>query len=157
MVERVDGPRFRGGIAATAGAEFVPDADFTGLMMGADGRLGVQINDLVGIYAAAHLSFGTAEWAGANGTTGTFAALLMADFTFIDTIFVGAGVGYAVFNNPSGVAIGLRAGAYPARRVSSMRARRIGLMIGLESRIVLLGDPYSTGFMVMGAIGYEAF
>ena len=153
----VDGVRFRGGAAFTGGVELVPDANFTAVMFGVDGRLGVQINHLVGAYLATHLSFGSGEVGFGSGLTGTFAFLAMADFTFNDLFFAGAGFGYTIFNNPGGVSLGFRAGVYPVKSVSSHKARRRGLMLSLESRIVFLGDPYGAGFQVMGAIGYEAF
>ncbi len=153
--ERVDGPRFRGGVALTVGEEFVPDVDFSALMVGVDGRLGIQINDFVGLYAEPHLSFGSAG--GIEGSTGTFAAIAMVDFTLFDALFVGAGAGYGVFNNPSGPAVALRLGGYPAKGVSDGKPRRRGLMLGLETRMVFLNHGYGTGFQLMGAIGYEAY
>jgi hypothetical protein len=154
-LEAPDGPRFRGGIAFTGGREFVSNADFSATMFGVDGRLGVQLSDLFGLYVEPHLSFGSAG--GIEGSTGTFAAVAMADFTFLDALFVGAGFGYGVFNNPSGPALGLRAGGYPVKRVSTDKPRRVGLVLSLESRFVFLGDPFGTGIQIMGAIGYEAF
>jgi hypothetical protein len=154
---RVDGPRFRGGIAFTGGAEFVPDSDFTATMFGLDGRLGAQINHLVGVYADLHMSFGSGDAGFGSGVTGTFAGFAMADFTFLDAVFAGAGFGYAVFNNPSGPALALRVGGYPVKSAPKDRARRKGLMLSLETRFVFLGAPYDTGYQVMGAIGYEAF
>ncbi len=155
---RVDMPRFRSGFAATVGAEFVSNVDFTAIMYGIDGRLGVQINDLVGVYVEPHLSFGTATGVtGIWGFTGTFAAIAMVDFTLSDTFFFGAGFGYGVFNNPSGPALGFRVGAYPVHANDTIGPRRRGLMLSLESRTVFLGDPYSPGVQILGAIGYERY
>jgi hypothetical protein len=153
--ERVDGVRFRGGVAFTVGPEFVPAADFSAMMFGVDGRLGVQINHLLGFYLASHLSFGSSGTV--FSSTGTFAFIPMVDITLADTFFVGGGFGYAVFNNPSGPALAIRAGAYPVKSAREDQKRRRGLMLSLEMRTVFLGAPYDTGFMFMGAIGYEAF
>jgi hypothetical protein len=155
--EPPDGLRFRGGVAFTLGGEFVSNADFSALMFGVDGRLGVQINNLVGVYVQPHLSFGHGDVSGFGGTTSTFAALAMVDFTLFDALFFGAGVGYGIFNNPKGAAIGLRVGGYPVKSVSDDRPRRKGLMLSLDTRIVFLDGGYGTGAQVMGAIGYEAF
>jgi hypothetical protein len=152
---RVDGPRFRGGVAFTGGAEFVSNADFSATMFGIDGRLGVQVNHLLGLYVAPHLSFGSAG--GVEGSTGTFATILMADLTFLDALFVGAGFGYGIMNNPSGPALGFRVGGYPVKSAPDHRARRRGLVVSLEARTYFLGDPFGTGVQIMGAIGYEAF
>lgn len=149
------GPRFRSAVAFTIGAELVPSVDLTFLMYGLDARLGVQINDLVGVYSAIHLSFG--KETGGGGITGTFAALLMADITIADMFVIGAGAGYGVFNNPSGPAIGFRAGVYPVHGRAVDSVRRRGLVISVESRVAFLGDPNGTGLMIMGSVGYEAF
>ena len=151
----LDGVRFRGAVAFTIGAELVPSVDLSFLMYGVDARLGVQINDLLGIYTALHLSFG--KETGGGGLTGTFAALLMADVTIADMLVLGAGAGYGVFNNPSGPAIGFRAGVYPLQGLGADGIRRKGLVISVESRLAFLGDPNGTGVMIMGSIGYEAF
>jgi hypothetical protein len=156
--EPPDGLRFRGGVAFTLGGEFVSSVDFSALMFGIDGRLGVQINNLVGVYVEPHLSFGSAGGvSGLGATTSTFAALAMVDFTLFDALFFGAGVGYGIFNSPKGAAIGLRVGGYPVKSVSDDKPRRKGLMLSLDTRIVFLDGGYGTGAQVMGAIGYEAF
>ncbi len=33
--------------------------DYSGFLVGVDGRVGVQIMDLIGVYAVPHLSFGS--------------------------------------------------------------------------------------------------
>ncbi|MFW6088056.1 MAG: hypothetical protein ACODAG_12675, partial [Myxococcota bacterium] len=154
---RVDGARFRGGVALTGGGEFVSSADFSAKMFGVDGRLGVQLNHLLGLYAALHLSFGSGSERGASVSTGTFATFAMADFTFLDALFAGAGIGYGVMNNPSGPALAFRVGGYPLKSAPDDRARRRGLMVSFEARTYFLGDPYGTGLQFMAAVGYEAF
>jgi hypothetical protein len=153
-----DGVRFRGGISGGAGAEVVLDCCTAG-MGGVDGRLGVQVMDLLGIYAQLHGSFGSfGEIAGSAlfGLTGTAAATVLADFTFIDQIFVGAGAGYGVLNNPHGPVVHLRAGGYPYMDFGEDGVRRKGLMLGVDVRVFI-----TTGDLIavypMAQIGYEAF
>lgn len=153
-----DGVRFRGGISGGGGAEVVLDCCIAG-MGGVDGRLGVQVMDLLGIYAQLHGSFGSFGEVAGNalfGLTGTVAATVLADFTFIDQIFVGAGAGYGVLNNPHGPVVHIRAGGYPYMDFGEDGIRRKGLMIGVDMRVFI-----TTGDLVaiypMAQIGYEAF
>lgn len=114
-----DGGRFRFGINGSAGLERVSanGSSASGGMYGLDLRLGWQLNDLLAVYFQPHLSFGSlaANGGGArvSGSTGTFIGTVLGEATFFDRLFVGAGLGYGVFNNPSGFAIDLRAGGYP--------------------------------------------
>lgn len=85
-----DGPRFRGGIAIEGGAIIVPDAGTAGVS-GVRGQLGVQINDLVGIYVAPFfdIMFGDVEGI-------SLGSALMVDFTLLDNLLTfggGAAVG----------------------------------------------------------------
>lgn len=155
-----DGVRFRGGIALSAGLESVSD-DFdnsvSGLMVGVDGRIGVQLNDLLGFYAQPHLSFGSLSTAGAGGLsgfTGTFTVAAMAEVTLVDRFFVGAGFGYGVLNNPSGPMFQARVGGYPLMGRGE-GARRKGLMVGVDLRTIFASGL--TGILVLGSVGYEAF
>ena len=158
-----DQGRFRFGINGTVGLESVSglsDVSISGLMYGLDLRLGYQVNDLLAIYAQPHLSFGTLTVEGGGdaltGFTGTFVTSVMAEATFVDTFFAGGGLGYAIFNNPSGLALDLKAGVYPLSSRDPDGIGRTGLMIALDMRVVFLDDPYS-GLLVMGCIGYESF
>lgn len=155
-----DGARFRGGIALSAGLESVSD-DFdnsvSGLMFGVDGRIGLQLNDLLGFYAQPHLSFGSLSSSGAggvSGATGTFTIAAMAEVTLADRFFVGAGFGYGVLNNPSGPMFQARLGGYPLMGRGE-GARRKGLMVGVDLRTVFVTG--GTGILVLGSVGYEAF
>lgn len=157
-----DGGRFRFGINGTAGLESVSGdggGSASGAMFGADVRLGYQINNLVAVYAQPHLSFGSLSASGANatvtGSTGTIVGTVMGEVTLVDRLFVGAGVGYGILNNPSGFAIEARAGGYPLMSKSENGPRRKGLMIGGDFRSIFVDG--ATGIMVMGCIGYEAF
>jgi hypothetical protein len=155
---RVDGARFRGGVSLTGGAEFIPGGySYTARRFGVDGRLGVQINHLFGIYAAPHLAFGRATEGGLSAINGTFSLPVMGEVTLADTFFIGAGFGYSVINAVGGPTIAARVGAYPVKSAPSDRARRQGLAVSFEMRTILLGSIYGAAMQAMFAIGYDAF
>jgi len=54
-----DGPRFRGGVSFSGGGAFV--AGWGLGFAGVDGRLGVQLNNLIGIYAQPYFMLGYGE------------------------------------------------------------------------------------------------
>jgi hypothetical protein len=156
-----DRGRFRFGINASGGLERVSanGTSASGGMYGLDLRLGWQLNDLLAVYFQPHLSFGSLEADGGrarvSGSTGTFMGTILGEATFFDRLFVGAGLGYGVFNNPSGFAIDVRAGGYPLMGRSEQGPRRKGLMLGMDFRTVFLDG--ATGIHVTGGLGYEAF
>jgi hypothetical protein len=156
-----DAGRFRGGINATAGLETVSasGASASGAMFGLDFRLGWQFNNLFALYAQPHLSFGSLSTSAAgvpvSGGTGTAVGAVMGELTFIDRLFVGAGAGYGVLNNPSGATIEVRAGGYPLMGHGENGIRRKGLMLGGDFRSVFVTG--ATGTLLMACIGYEAF
>jgi hypothetical protein len=151
-----DGMRFRGAVGATLGLETVSagGASLSGAMFGAEGRLGLQLNNLIGIYAEPQLSFGSLG--GAFGFTGTFTTAAMVDLTLMDRFFAGAGVGYGVLNNPTGPLLEVRGGFYPLMGHGDNGIRRKGLFIGADFRAVFLSSGV-TGVLVGGSVGYEAF
>lgn len=144
-----DGARFRFGVSGGVGPVLGEGFDF--FYGGVDLRFGAQINDLLGIYAQPQLGF----YSGALGVGGLVGASAVADFTFIDRIFVGAGVGYAVLNNPSGLELHMRVGGYPLMSRSTEKARRKGLMVGADLRLHFIENI--TVFAPTFSIGYEAF
>jgi hypothetical protein len=156
-----DGGRFRFGIDATAGLETVSasGASISGAMYGADLRLGYQVNNLFAIYAQPHLSFGSLGTSVAgtpiSGGTGTIVGTVLGEVTLVDRVFAGAGLGYGILNNPSGLALEARAGAYPLMGKGEDGIRRKGLMVGVDLRSVFISG--ATGVLIMGCIGYEAF
>lgn len=155
---RPDGGRFRFGINPTLGLETVSASgnSVSGAMYGLDLRLGWQVNHLLAIYAQPHLSFGTLGTNGVvSGFTGTLTGTVMAEATFFDLLFVGAGAGYGVLNNPSGPTIEGRFGVYPIVGRGSNGIRRKGLMVGGDIRAIFVDG--ATGTLLMGCIGYEAF
>jgi hypothetical protein len=130
-------------------------SDYSGFLAGVDGRLGVQINDLIGVYAVPHLSFGPVSVGSVSTFIGVLSATAVADVTLIDQIFVGAGGGFGVVNNPSGPVVHFRAGGYPLMGYGNNGIRRKGLMLGADMRLYLLSTV--TVMQVMGGVGYEAF
>jgi hypothetical protein len=107
-----DGARFRFGISGGALALFGAGSSFP--YGGADLRLGVQVNDMIGIYVQPQLGFYGGNTAAGFGTGGLVGASAVADFTFVDRIFVGAGFGYAVLQQPLGARAPLSLGRLPA-------------------------------------------
>lgn len=153
--EDEDGVRFRGGVSIGAGALLV--SGFTAGMGGVDGRIGVQINDLLGIYAQPHLSFGAGELGSTTGFTGAAGTSAVVDFTFVDQVFVGAGGGFTYLGaipDPGGTLL-FRVGGYPLMGEGENGIRRKGLMLGADVRVYFLGGE--TLLQPMGTIGYEAF
>lgn len=141
--------RFRSGISVGGGREMVSGSGFN--MGGVDGRLGMQISDLLGIYVQPHLSFGS----GGAGSTGTFAGTVLADLTLRERFFAAGGFGYGVLNNPSGAVVHFRAGGYPLMSVSQDGVRRKGLMVGVDSRTFFVSG--ATVEYVLVSIGYEKY
>jgi hypothetical protein len=158
--EAADGGRFRFGINGTVGLESVSSggSSVSGAMYGLDLRFGWQFSHMLAIYAQPHLSFGSlsgGSGTGVSGFTGTFVGTIMGELTFLDRFFAGAGLGYGVFNNPSGFALDFKAGGYPLMGHGENGIRRKGLMVGLDFRPVFLSG--ATGILVMGCVGYESF
>lgn len=154
-VKPEDGARFRFGVSAGGGGWFADQ--FSAGLGGVDVRLGVQINDLIGVYAQPHLSFGVASVQKISGATGMFAADVLVDVTLADRFFIAAGGGFGILNNPVGGGPMFRLGAYPL--MGKGDARRKGLMIGADLRLVFLSNA-GQGLTVVNpffSIGYEAF
>lgn len=148
-----DGFRFRGGVSLAAGTMIL--SNYSGFLAGVDGRLGVQINDMIGVYAVPHLTLGPVSAGGFSTFIGVFSTTAVVDVTLIDQIYVGAGGGFGVVNNPTGPTLHFRAGGYPLMGYGENGIRRKGLMVGADMRMYLL-----SGITVMeltGGVGYEAF
>ena len=150
--EDKDEPRFRGGISG-GGDALILSGNAAGLG-GIDGRLGVQIMDLLGVYAQPHLALGYGSGAFAGSLGGT----VLVDFTFIDRIFVGVGGGGGLVQFGGTEAAGMlhfRAGGYPALGLGDDGIRRKGLMIGADVILHFAAGQVLPSPMV--SIGYEAF
>lgn len=148
-----DGVRFRGGVALAGGGLFI--AGYGLGLGGVDGRLGVQINNMIGVYAQPYITFGGGKIAGTPGVTGTAGSNVLVDFTFKDQIFVGAGGGGGLIGGLTAGQAHLRLGGYPVVERGLNGIRRKGLMLGLD-----LGLHFGSGFTLlqpMLSVGYEAF
>jgi hypothetical protein len=156
----VDGLRFRFGVSGgvgffTAKSE-VGTAKVSCTYYGTDLRLGAQINDLIGVYAQPTLGYYTTGSGGGLAAGGLLGLAVVADATFLDRFFVGAGVGYTVYNSPAGISPILRLGGYPLMFRGEGKARRKGLMLGMDLRFTSL-DGLKTIVMPTFNVGYEAF
>lgn len=148
-----DGLRFRGGVSATAGTMFI--SDYSGFLAGVDAHLGVQINDMIGVYAVPSMSFGPVSVGSISSVIGVISGTAVVDVTLIDQVFVGAGGGYGIVNNPTGPVLHFRAGGYPLMGYGKNGIRRKGLMLGADMRMHFLSGD--TVMQLMGSVGYEAF
>ncbi len=156
----VDGVRFRGAVSLAGGGEFIMSPggtqSFSGGLGGVDGRMGVQINNLLAVYFQPHLSFGVIRTAsGSGGATGTLAATVLLDVTLAHRFFVGAGAGYGVLNAPNGPVVQLRFGGYPLAVMSDDSPTRRGLMVGADARMYF--TPAGTAVQLMLGLGYEVY
>jgi len=155
-----DGFRFRFGVAGgigffTAASEAGP-AKVSCTYYGTDLRLGAQINNMFGVYAQPTLGYYTTSDVGGLAAGGLLGVAVIADVTIIDRFFAGAGLGYTVYNNPAGLTPILRVGGYPLMSRSEQKARRKGLMVGMDLRFTSL-DGLKTIVMPTFNLGYEAF
>lgn len=148
-----DGLRFRGGVSAVAGTMAI--SDYSGFLTGVDAHLGVQINDMIGVYAVPSLTFGPISVGSVSTVIGVLSATAVADVTLIDQVFVGAGGGFGIVNDPSGPVLHFRAGGYPLMGDGKDGIRRKGLSLGADVRMYFLSGL--TVMQVMGGLGYEAF
>jgi hypothetical protein len=155
-----DGARFRFGVAGGIGfftaASEVGTAKVSCTYYGADLRFGAQINDMFGVYAQPTLGYYTVNGGGALAAGGLLGVAVVADATIADRFFVGAGLGYTIYNNPSGLTPLLRVGGYPLMKRSDTKARRKGLMLGADLRFTSL-EGLKTIIMPTFNVGYEAF
>ncbi|MEM1028760.1 MAG: hypothetical protein AAGN82_00325 [Myxococcota bacterium] len=166
--------RFRGGIALIGGAMIFSEGGDPFGVVGFQGQLGVQINDLIGVYAVPELSgvFGDETYGG------QVSGAIMVDFTPLDMISAGIGFDsgvFGVYNEPRD--IGTLSQLYGARLrvsyqpvVSSGPEGRSALRIGLDLRLLLARSALidtglsTTGsfqssflFAPMVSVGYLAF
>jgi hypothetical protein len=155
-----DDVRFRFGVAGGVG--FFTAATETGTAKvsctyyGVDLRFGAQINDMFGVYAQPTLGYYSVNGAGGLAAGGLLGMAVIADATFADRFFAGAGVGYTVYNNPAGLTPILRVGGYPLMSRSDTKARRKGLMLGADLRFTSL-EGLKMIVMPTFNVGYEAF
>ena len=176
--EREDGVRFRGGVELNGGVFALPSLKANLGAIGPAGHLGVQINDLVGLYAIPgfDIMFG-------NGIGAQAYLSIVVDFTFADRFSVGIGPdvgdfglisvspGSAVAAGGAGFGGRIHLAAYPLMKKSDTGPSRKGLAIGLDTRVLAEqnahveatttgaggGIGYGPALHVFLNIGYEAF
>jgi hypothetical protein len=153
-----DRPRFRFGVAAGAGPLIARGGGQATTLFygGVDLRFGVQVNDLLAIYAQPQLGLYGGDSGGRSGFGGLAGASVLGEVTLSEQFFVGAGVGYAVLHSPAGPELHFRGGLYPAMQRAEGRARRKGFMLGVDFRIHMVSGGV-TGIAPTFNIGYEAF
>ena len=173
-----DGARFRGGVAAEAGALIVPGIVTLGVA-GIQGQLGAQINNNFGVYAVPSLDVVFGALGGVN-----LSFAVMVDYTLDDNITFGIGpdVGvFAAFGGGGGTVSGASGALYGARlhfswnpviAKEASRPKRRALAIGADLRLLGGGTGFvsantsssggtaSVGSFVLSpqiTIGYQAF
>lgn len=151
---------FWGGVAASSGGEEVSLENIIGVA-GADGHIGIQFVDLVGLYWVPSFDIIFGEVGGVM-----VGSSLVVDFTIADHFFVGVGPGvsvgaglgfsetdFTVFGTAAPV-VHLRLGGYPVVG-DGEGGRRKGLAIAADVRVHVY--PWGAGIQPMLSIGYEAF
>ena len=155
-----DGGRFRFGVAGGIGfftaASEVGSSKVSCTYYGTDLRFGYQINNMVAVYGQPTLGYYSANGSGGLAAGGLLGLAAVADVTLIDQLFVGAGLGYTVYNSPAGITPILRVGGYPLMGRSDQKARRKGLMVGADLRFTSL-EGLKMIVMPTFNVGYEAF
>ena len=150
-------PTLRNGFSLSIGHEFGsgPSESFSGQLYGLDWRIGAKISDALAVYAHSHLSLGTAKIGAASGYTGNFAGAVVGEYTLPQRIFLGAGAGFGVLNNPSGPLAQLRVGYYPFESSSTEKARRLN--VAFDARWYFPGDDIGTVTHLAISVGYDRF
>jgi len=145
-----DHARFRGGVAAEAGALVVPGVVTVGVA-GVQGQIGAQVNNLVGVYAVPTFDIVFGRVGGVN-----LAFAVMVDFTLDDTFTVGVGpdVGaFAAIGGGSDTVSGAGGALYGGRLHFSWNpvlsregssGRRRALAIGADLRVLTGGAAFAT-------------
>lgn len=155
------GPTLRNGFSLSVGQEFGTsnlNNKFSGQLYGVDWRIGVQLNKALGIYLHSHLSLGSiTQNSNVKGYTGNFATALTGEYILPMGVFVGAGVGYGVLNNPSGPLVGVRVGYYPFATDTPMKSRHLNVALDTRLYFVSAGAESITMKHIAISIGYDRF
>jgi hypothetical protein len=151
----------RNGFSLSVGQEFGTsnlNNEFSGQLYGVDWRIGAQINKAIGVYLHSHLSLGSiSQNSAVNGYTGNFASAITGEYTFPFRLFVAAGAGYGVLNNPSGPLVGFRIGYYPFDTSSVGKARHLNVALDTRLYFVSEGAESITMKHIALSIGYDRF
>jgi hypothetical protein len=131
--------RLRNGFSLSVGQETGPTiggADWSATLFGLDWRIGLKITSAISVYVNNHLSFGDNA---VQGFKGNFASAAMAEYELPMRLYIGAGGGFGVLNNPSGPLIAARVGYYPFKQNSLQGAVR-RLNVAFDYRRYLASD-----------------
>jgi hypothetical protein len=133
-----DKVRLRSGFSAYGGGLIWPDV-FTLGIAGLAGETGVQINNLIGVYAVPNFEFAFGDYYGIK-----VGGAVLADFTFFDHLTVGAGpdvaafvaFGYKELGAVSSALYGgrIRLAAHPGVGHGDDGIRRKAFTIGVDAR-----------------------
>ena len=154
------GATLRNGFSLSVGQEFGTSNignEFSGQLYGVDWRIGMQLNKAIGVYLHSHLSLGSIKTNAASGYTGNFATAITAEYTLPMRVFLAAGGGYGVLNNPSGPLVGFRVGYYPFETTSSEKSRRLNIALDTRLYFVSAGAESITMKHIAVSIGYDRF
>lgn len=155
------GATLRNGFSLSVGQEFGTsnlNNEFTGQLYGVDWRIGMQLNKAIGVYLHSHLSLGqVSQMGGAKGATGNFATAVTGEYTLPFRLFVAAGAGYGVLNNPSGPLVQFRVGYYPFEHSGSGKARRLNVALDNRLYFVSAGAESITMKHIAISLGYDRF
>ncbi len=154
------GPTLRNGFSLSVGQEFGTSNignEFSGQLYGVDWRIGAQINKALGVYVHSHLSLGSISTNSVSGYTGNLATAVVGEYTLPMRVFLGAGAGYGVLNNPSGPLVAFRAGYYPFEKSSEGKARRLNVALDARLYFVSAGAESITMKHIAVSIGYDRF
>lgn len=160
-----DRVRFRGGVSLLGGAYCLADAEGEGSDMtycafigGVEGRLGVQFNDVFGLYATPSFQLGGGAWA----VIGRVSVGIMPELTFGDVLFIGLGPeifaadaapdNADAFGEQSHLGVRGRAGlAFGSKRPG----RRHAFTLATDIRVDIFDE--TVGVAPTFALGYDAF
>lgn len=154
------GATLRNGFSLSVGQEFGTSNignRFSGQLYGFDWRIGMQINKAIGVYLHTHLSLGSIKTNAVSGYTGNLAAAVTGEYTLPMRLFLAAGAGYGVLNNPSGPLVGFRVGYYPFEATSAGKSRRLNVALDTRLYFVSAGAESITMKHIAVSIGYDRF
>jgi hypothetical protein len=156
-IERSSGTGLRNGFSLSVGQEMGsgPSEGFSGQLYGVDWRIGAKVTPAISVYLHSHLSLGTAQFGGASGMTGNFAAALIGEYELPMRLFFGGGGGYGVLNNPSGPLGQVRIGYYPFEASGDGKKRRLN--VALDGRWYFPGEAIGTVSHYALSLGYDRF
>jgi hypothetical protein len=146
----------RNGFSLSAGFESGGDRDLSATLIGVDWCIGYRVNRAISVHLHSHMSFGSGkEGAGASGFTGNFASAIIGEYTLPMRLFVGAGGGWGVLNNPNGPLAQLRAGYYPFALEAAGKKRHLN--VAFDLRFYFANQGYGTVPHYAISLGYDRF